>query len=247
MNESSNPSLIVDPDVPPQGAFPVWMKVFTKPGEKTFLEILDHPEAKAKSAYLWIFLVGILTGLISGLARFAAVMIGLRQMAPELADISGFSGIFGTAGLVGALCGAPLAGLFSLMGFVIGVGIIHATARFLGGQGTFDQMAYSFGAIVAPLSLISGLLVPFNLIPYAALCILPLILVLTFYSLYLEIAAIKAVHQFGWGGAAAAFFLPTLLLSMLCGIAFLGLLRMAGPSFNEIFRQLQQMQPGIQY
>lgn len=245
MNESSNPSLIVEPDVPAtQGALPVWIKVFTRPGEQTFLEILAHPEARAKSAYLWVFLVGTLTGLIGGLAQFAGTLVGLRQVAPEIGQISGFAGLFGTAGLVGALCSAPLSGLISLIVFIIGVGIFHATARFLGGQGTFDQMAYAFGAIVAPLSLISGLLVPFNLIPLASLCILPLMLILALYSFYLEIVAIKAVYRFGWGGAAATFFLPTLLLSLLCGVLFVGLLRVAGPSLNEIFRQ---MQPGIQY
>ena len=246
MNESSTPALNADLDAPPtQGAFPVWMKVFTKPGEKTFLEILAHPEAKAKSAYLWVFLVGTLTGLISGLTQFAATLVGLRQIAPELGQMSGFAGLFGTAGLVGALCGAPLAGVFSLIGFIIGVAIIHGTARFLGGQGNFDQMAYAFGAIVAPLSLVSGLLVPFNLIPFVAVCILPLLILLGLYALYLEVAAIKAVHRFGWGGAAAALLLPTILLGLLCGVLFVGMLRIAGPSFYDIFQQMRQLQTGM--
>ncbi|MGE5378733.1 MAG: YIP1 family protein [Bacteroidota bacterium] len=243
MTQSSNPSLIVEPEVPPtQGALPVWTKVFTKPGEKTFLEITGHPEAKARSAYLWVFLVGTLTGLIGGLTQFIAALVGLRSAVPEIGQISGFSGIFGTAGLIGAICGAPLAGLFSLIGFVLGVAILHATAKFLGGQGTFDQMAYAFGAVVAPLSLVTGLLVPFNLIPFAALCTLPLFLLLGLYAIYLEVAATKAIHKFGWGGAAAAFFLPAILIGLLCGVISLGLLKIAGPSLNGIFGQ---MRPGL--
>jgi hypothetical protein len=40
-----------DPDYPAsQGAFPVWSKVYTKPSEQTFVEITQHPEARAKSA-----------------------------------------------------------------------------------------------------------------------------------------------------------------------------------------------------
>jgi MFS family permease len=247
MEVQSNPSLINEAEVPPtQGALPVWIKVFTKPGDRTFEEILVHPEANAKSAYIWIFLVGTLSGLVSGLVQFLGTFIGLRQLAPELGEVSGFSGIFGTAGLVGALCGALIAGAFSLLGFIIGVAIIHGSAKFLGGQGTYNQMAYSFGAIIAPLTLISTLLLPFNLIPYVALCIAPLFLLLGLYALYLEIAAIKASHRFGWGGSAAALFMPTILIGMLCGIAFLGLLRIAGPGLSEIFQQLQQVQPGIQ-
>lgn len=243
MENQASSSLINELDAPPtQGAFPVWIKVFTKPGDKTFQEILAHPQATAKSAYLWIFLVGTLSGLVGGMVQFLGTLIGLRQLAPELGQVSGFSGIFGAAGLAGALCAAPISGLFSLIGFIIGVAILHGSARFLGGQGTYNQMAYSFGAIIAPLTLISTLLVPFNLIPYLALCILPFLLLLSLYALFLEVAAIKAVHGFGWGGSAAALIMPTILIGMLCGIAFLGLLRIAGPAFNEI---LQQVQPGI--
>src|SRR5262245_52121238 len=147
MENQSNPVLLTEAEYPPtQGAFPVWMKVFTKPGEKTFLEILAHPEAKAKAAYIWVFLVGTLTGLIGGLAQFVATLIGLRQAAPEIGELSGLSGLLGGVGLIGALCSAPLAGAFSLLGFILSVAIIHATAKFLGGQGTFDEMAYTFGA-----------------------------------------------------------------------------------------------------
>lgn len=247
MEAQSNPPLVDDLDVPPtQGAFPVWIKVFTRPGDQTFAEILRHPEARAKSAYLWIFLVGTLSGLISSLTQFIATLIGLRQLAPELGQVQGLSGMFGAAGLVGALCAAPLAGLFSLLGFMLGVGIIYASVKFLGGQGTFDQMAYAFGAVVAPLSLVSALITPFSLIPFVAFCTVPLLLILGLYALFLEVAAIKAISGFGWGGSTAALIMPTVLIAMLCGILFLGMLRLAGPAFNEIFQQLQQVQPGLQ-
>ena len=243
MSYQSTSRMMADPDVPPtQGAFPVWSKVFTKPGEQTFLEITDHPEAKAKSAYIWVFLVGTLSGLINGLVRFLIMMIGLQQAAPEFGQTPGLSGVFGAAGLLGAICGAPIAGLFSVIGFAIGVAVFHATARFFGGQGSFDKLAYAFGAITVPFSILSGLLMPFSVIPYAAVCTLPLLLVLILYVLFLETAAIKAVHRFTWGEAAATLLLPTILLSLLCGFAFLGLMRVASPYFNEIFQQLQQMQ-----
>ena len=247
MDYQSAPSLPAETEYPPtQGAFPVWIRVFTQPGEKTFLEITAHPEAKAKSAYIWVFIVGTLAGLISSLSQFAATLIGLRQVAPEIGQMPGFSGMLGAAGLVGALCSAPLTGLFSVMGFALGVAIIHATARFFGGQGSFDRLAYAFGAIVAPFSLLSGLAAPFNLIPYVALCTLPVLLLVSLYVLYLEVVAIKAVHQCGWGEAMAILFLPTILIALLCGVLAVGLLSVAGPSINEFFQQYQQMQPGVQ-
>jgi hypothetical protein len=243
MSYQSTSRMMADPDYPPtQGAFPVWSKVFTRPGEKTFLEITDHPEAKAKSAYIWVFIVGTLTGLINSLVQFIGTLIGLQQAMPDIGQTPGLSGVLGTTGLLGAICGAPIAGLFSVLGFAIGVAIVHATARFFGGQGSFDKLAYAFGAIAVPVSVISGVIVPLNIIPFAVFCTLPVLIVLILYSLFLETAAIKAVHRFSWGEAAAALLLPTILLSLLCGFTFLALMRVAAPYFNEIFRQLQQMQ-----
>jgi hypothetical protein len=243
MSYQSTSRMMADPDYPPtQGAFPVWSKVFTRPGEKTFLEITDHPEAKAKSAYIWVFIVGTLTGLINSLVQFIGTLIGLQQAVPDIGQTPGLSGVLGTTGLLGAICGAPIAGLFSVLGFAIGVAIVHATARFFGGQGSFDKLAYAFGAIAVPVSVISGVIAPLNIIPFAVFCTLPALIVLILYSLFLETAAIKAVHRFSWGEAAAALLLPTVLLSLLCGVAFLALMRIAGPYFNEIFQQLQQMQ-----
>lgn len=244
MNYQTNPPMMADPDFrAPQGALPVWTKVFTKPSERTFLEITDHPEAKAKSAYIWVFLAGTLSALVSSLVQFIGTMVGLQQIAPDIGQIEGLPQVMGTAGLLGAVCGAPLAGLFSVIGFAIGVAIIHATARFFGGQGSFDQLAYAFGAIVAPLSLITAAVTLLNIIPFAALCTLPLILILGVYALVLEVAAIKAVHRCGWGEATAALLLPAILIGLLCGFAFLLLMKTAGPSINEILQQLQQLQP----
>lgn len=243
MNNQFNPSLMADLDRPSsQGAFPVWSKVFTKPNERTFLEITSHPEAKARAAYIWVFLAGTVSGLINSLTKFVIVLVGLQQVAPDFGQLQGAPAALGFGGLLAAVCSAPLAGLFSVIGFAIGVAIVQATARFFGGQGTFDRLAYAFGAIAVPFSLISALMVPLNAIPFVAFCTLPVLLALGLYVLFLEVTAIKAIHQCGWGEAAAALFLPAILIAMLCGVAFLGLMRVAGPTINDMFQQLQRLQ-----
>ena len=242
MNYPSNPPMMPDRDFPaPQGALPVWTKVFTKPGERTFLEITDHPEAKARSAYIWVFLAGTLSALISSLVQFIGTLIGIQQVAPDIGQIQGLPQVMGTAGLLGAVCGAPIAGVFSVIAFAIGVAIVHATARFFGGQGSFDKLAYAFGAVAAPMSLITGAATLLSIIPFVGLCTIPVILILALYALFLEVAAIKAVHRSGWGEATAALLLPAILIGLLCGFAFLLLMRAAGPSINEILQQLQQV------
>jgi hypothetical protein len=209
-------------------------------GERTFLEITDHPEAKAKSAYIWVFLAGTLSALINSLVQFIGTLIGLQQAVPEFGQVQGLPQVIGTAGLLGAICGAPLASFFSVIGFAVGVAIIHATARFFGGQGSFDKLAYAFGAIAAPLTLISGLATLLNVIPFVAFCTVPVLLGLGLYTLFLEVAAIKAVNRCGWGEAVAALLLPAILIGLLCGFSFLLLMKVADPSINEIFQQLQR-------
>ena len=242
MSYSTNPALITDPDFPPpQGAFPVWSRVFTQPKEQTFVEITSHPEAKARSAYIWVFLVGTLSGLISSLAQFIVGLVGLQQAAPEFGELPGLPAALGFGGLLAAVCSAPIAGLFSVIGFAIGVAIVHATARFFGGQGSFDKLAYAFGAITVPLSLMSALMLPLNAIPFLVFCSLPVLVGLGIYGLFLQVTAIKAVHRCGWGEAAAALFLPGILIAMLCGLAFMIMMRMATPYINEILQQMQQL------
>ena len=237
MTNQFNPTLTTDFDQPPsQGAFPVWSKVYTRPSTQTFLEITSHPEAKAKAAYIWVFLAGTFSGLINSLMQ----LIVVRQAVPDLGQFPGVSTALGIGGAFGVLCGAPIAGLFSVIGFAIGVAIIQATAKFFGGEGSFDKLAYAFGAIAVPFTLISALMVPLNAIPFVSFGTLPVLVLMGLYTLYLELTAIKAVHGCNWGEAAAILFLPAILITMLCGAAFLFLMREAGPVLNEVLQQLQQ-------
>lgn len=237
MTYQTNEPMMEDPDFPrPQGALPVWLQVFTKPGEATFATITAHPEATAKAAYIWIFIAGTLSGLINSLLQTVVTLAGVQQAAPSM------PGAYGLGGLIGAICAAPVAGLLSVIGFAIGVAIVHATARFFGGEGSFDRMAYAFGAITAPISLLSALMIPLNAVPFAVFCTAPVLILLSLYAIYLQVAAIKAVHRLGWGESIGALFLPSILLALLCGVLFLVLMRVLGPSVMEIFQQMQQIQ-----
>lgn len=241
-NQSNQPMMMEDPDrPPPQGAFPVWMKVYTKPGEQTFAEIIAYPDATAKNAYIWVFIAGLISGLINGLTQVVAGMSLLRQMVPGYEQLPDTSRIMSVSGLLGAVCGAPISGLVTVIGFAISVAIIHWTARFFGSQeGSFDKLAYALAAAIVPFSLVTALLVPFSAIRFAAFCTLPIVLVGSLYLIYLELSAVKAVYRTGWLEAAGAFFLPTILIIFLCACAVVGLLRVMGPSVNEIFQQVQQ-------
>jgi hypothetical protein len=245
MNAQSTAPMPGDPDYPAsQGAFPVWQKVYTKPSEQTFVQITSHPEAKARSAYTWVFLAGALSGLINSVTQTILTMVAFREVNPELGEAAPgvVGGMFGVIGLLGAICAAPVTGVFAVIGFALSVAVVHATARFFGGQGTFDKLAYAFGAITVPVSVISAFLIPFNTIPFAAYCTWPALLLIGVYVIYLEVIAVKAVHQCSWGEAAAAFFMPTVLLLLLCGLLAVLTIQAAGPAINEFMQQYQQLQ-----
>lgn len=238
--QSNQQSMMEDPDRPaPQGAFPVWSKVFTKPNPQTFLEITTHPDATARNAYIWVFIAGTFSGLLYSLVQLVIGISALRQAAPDLNQLPGFSVGLGIGGIVGMLCSAPITGIFSVIGFAVSVALVHWIARFLGGQGNFDKMVYAFGAITAPMTIITALLIPVNAIPFASFCTLPLLVVLGLYVTYLQIAAVKAVHGFGWLEAAISELLPVILLVFLCAFAVLGLMKAIGPSINDIFQRIQ--------
>jgi hypothetical protein len=238
--QSSQHRMIDDPDrPPPQGAFPVWSKVFTKPNPQTFLEITEHPDATARNAYIWVFMAGTFSGLVTGVLRFALGMTALNQAVPDINQIPGFRFGLGVGGIFGIVCSAPLTGVFSVIGFAISVALVHWVARFLGGQGNFDKMAYSLGAITAPITIVTAVLVPVYAIPYAGYCVLPFSFLLGIYVIYLQAAAVKGVHGFGWLEAVIAVLLPVILIVFACGFAVIGLMRVLGPSINDIFQQIQ--------
>lgn len=240
-NQSDQARMMDDPDrPPPQGAFPVWSKVFTKPTPQTFLDITAHPDATARNAYIWVFIAGTFSGLIYSVVQFAIGMTALRQAVPDLNQVPGLGTGVGIGGIVGVICSAPLTGVFSVLGFMISSALIHWIARFLGGQGAFDKLAYAFGAITAPVTIITALLIPVNAIPFASFCTLPVMIVLGLFVAFLEIAAVKAVHGFGWLEAAIAVFLPIVLLVFLCAFAVVGVMKVLGPSINDILQQIQR-------
>jgi hypothetical protein len=102
----------------------------------------------------------------------------------------------------------PLAALFSLLLFAFNVGISHWLAKALGGDGTYDALAFATAAYFAP-SLLLGAIV--SMIPYAGV----LSIALWVYYLLLNVVAVKAVHHFSWGRA----LVPSAVLVALNAIA----------------------------
>jgi len=145
--------------------------------------------------------------------------------------------------LITAICGAPVGAVISTVVFAIFVGVVQLVAKMFGGQGTFDQLAYTIAAIVTPFYLVSGLLALLGAIPYVGLCFALVALLAGLYVLALEVMAVKGVNQFGWGQAAGSVFLPVLVVVCCFAVGAIGLVSMAGPRISDIFNSINQSLP----
>lgn len=224
--------LFDDPMMPSEGPQPfyqIWMDALTKPNEATYSTMAASAGANLNKAFLWVFGAALVNSL------FAALVMGplTRNMMRTFGDDLGSYG--SGVGLLGAICGAPVAAAVFLLMFVISVGILQFVAGLFGGKGNFGQLAYVLAAITAPYMLISSLLTLLSAIPFVGLCFTAIAGLGGIYILVLEVMAVKGVNQFGWGAAIGSVFLPGLVVGFLCACVTFGGLMLLGPMIGDIF------------
>jgi hypothetical protein len=229
------------PNVPmtptgPTSFFQTWVPALTKPSEQTYASIAGSPNAKASTAYLWVFISSLVASFISLIAQGALIR--------ERLAASGFnSGRFGNGigGIViTLLCGTPIVAVIGTAFFAIWVAIIQWLAKMFGGKGTNDQLAYAFAAIGVPYSLISSIFILLSAIPFVGLCFRIILGLAGLYIIVLQIMALKGVNQFGWGPAIGSLFIPVLVVGLLC--CCLGFLLFAAlrPVIGNVFSSINQ-------
>jgi hypothetical protein len=226
----------------PAGWLAVWIKAATKPSEQTFVEISESPDAKMQTAFIWVFIAGTISGIVQALIQAAYAAMGTAPQIPGLEQFSQQSGDggFAISSLVGGLCASPLVGLLSVLFFAIGIAITQWIAKLFGGTGTFEKLAYATAAISVPFTLITSLLTLVGVIPFIGICTGVLSLILSFYVLYLQIIAVKAVNRFGWGPAIGSVLIPGAVILFVCGCLVIGLLTLLGPAIGDVFSGINQ-------
>jgi hypothetical protein len=251
MNQFDNTPVAPLPSQPagPAGWFPVWIKAVTKPNEQTFIDITENPDAKAKTAYIWVFIAGTLSGVIQAFvaaitAATGAVsplqqIPGLEQYIPQSTGGGGSVG----AALIGGLCGSPLAGLLSVAVFALGVAIVQWIAKLFGGTGTYEKLLYAFAAIWTPFMVVSSVFALLGLIPFVGYCTGIISLGLFIYYLVLLVMAVKGVNRFGVGHAVGSVFIPGCVVFIICACIVIGGLALLGPVIGNVFKNIQQGLP----
>jgi hypothetical protein len=186
----------------------VWQLVITTPTEESFETVLADPQASANRAYAWIFITGLIGGVmnIGAQSIWGSAFRNMFNINNNSIDLSPMCGV------ICVPAGAALAVVF----LIIMAGLQHLVARAIGGKGILDDMIYACAAFAAPLSLIS-----------AAMGMVPLVgcfsIFLGLYALGLNVIAVKAVHRLDTGRAIIVVFwwIP---VGVLCCALFVGLI-----------------------
>jgi hypothetical protein len=245
MNEQSNTPMSVEPSgsAGVAGWVSTWMTAITKPNEQTFATMADHPDARSNNrAFIWVFLGGTVSALISGILTAIIGMAGFAAASP-LDVFGGGAGQGGIASLGIAICTSPISGAIGVLAFAISTGIFQWVAKMFKGTGTYSQLAYVLAAISVPFNLVFGFLVPFNGIRFVGACASLITLVALVYVVFLEIAAVKGVNKFGWGQAAGSVLLPALVVGCCVAVVVFGALSFLGPAIGETFESINQSLP----
>lgn len=204
----------------------VWVNALTKPSVETYEDIVADPNASASKAYAWVLITSFISYVITiGVSFFLDAILGTSG----LEQVGFLESITGSILLV--MCCAPILALFAVLGLAINAGISQFVAGLLGGTGTYNQLAYAFGAYQAPLTLITSF---FSAIPYLN-C---LGFLFGLYAIVLNITAIKAVNRFDWGRAIASSVVVILGVIAVVAVMVIIVLALLGPAIGSVFSNI---------
>ena len=220
----------------PTPMFQTWITALTKPNERTYADLAASPNAKASTAYLWVF-IGALVEIILSVIGQGTTMRTMLEQRGVGGDLPG-----GGAGftLIGAICGGPIGAVISVIFFAIGVAIIQWIAKMFGGRGTHDQLAYTFAAIAAPFAIVSGVFTLLGAIPYVGFCFRIVMGLAGLYVLVLQIMAVKGVNGFAWGPAVGSVLIPGVVVFLVCCCLVAAIAALSGAAFGNIFSTINQ-------
>lgn len=238
----------LDQTPPPPGgemsAVETWIAAISKPNENTFAEIAAQPGATTGKAFLWVAIAALISaffGALSQTVNAGQSMEMLREfLPPDVAYALPSGGSGAGVGFGTILCGAPLGAVVGVIFFAIGVGLIQWVAQLFGGTGSFEKLAYTFAAIMVPISVVTAVLSLLGMIPFIGVLFGIISFAVSIYSFVLNVLAVKAVNHLDTGRAVGAVLLPGVVffLVICCCFAIVGLA--LGPSIAEFFNEIQR-------
>jgi hypothetical protein len=230
MNEPTNTPMFDSTPPAPEPFYQVWLKAVTKPNEQTYADLASSPDANPNKAYLWLALSYIFTVFVVMLGSFVSTS---TQYGGSIGDALGGS-------LIALICAAPIGAVIGVLAYAIETAIIQWVAKLFKGTGTYSQLIYVFAAFTAPISIVSGVISLFSLIPFIGLCFSIISIGIGIYTLVLMVMAVKGVNKFGWGEAIGSVLLPGIVVGILCACVTVGILTLLGPVIGDVFSTINQ-------
>ena len=132
--ELPNPPVPNEPPMMQPGApsmFQTWMDALTKPNERTYAAMAASPNAKASTAYLWVFIGALVEIILSVIAQGSNMRAMMEQRGVGGGNLPG-GGLGFTA--IGVICGGPIGAVITVIFFAIGAAIIQWIAKLFGGH-----------------------------------------------------------------------------------------------------------------
>lgn len=198
--------------------YEIWRDVWMNPGVEAFRSILKERDHSATRGLIWVGITSLVLGLSGAIISIPVLSSTTSQ----------FPSFLGTGELViTSVCTVILTPIFTIISMMILTGIFHLIAKLFGGNGTWGDLVFCLAAVVAPASIISGVLgtvgglfsqvrVLFYLI---AILFGIIALALAIYNIILYVLALKASENVGTGGAIATLLIPigvVLVLGFCC-------------------------------
>ena len=142
--------------------FQTWKNALTKPGEAFFAVEREKSWAAMSTALLWVFAASVISALLGVLqpSIFSSAMGVFDQVLESLP--SELQDEFTPPEETGAAVGPTFSLSYIAFGpvlFLIGTGIYHVLASFLGGSGgQYGRYAYLYSTFSAPLMILTSIL-----------------------------------------------------------------------------------------
>jgi len=204
-----------------------WIKAVTSPNEETYQQIADDPSASLGKSVLWVFIAGVVGGLISGFANYVKYLIGGPTSLGGLGDYGEFLPEIPVSEptIIGAIVSSPVTGFVSVIGALVFVGIVFVVSRALGGTGDYEKLFTTMAAYQVPLGVVTTLV---GVIPIVN-C---LGFILGIYGLVLAVIANKVVMQYDLGKAIIASVVVPVVIA---GIIFFCVVVVLGAAIGAVF------------
>lgn len=237
---SNEPVMDSAPTPGPAGWMQIWIKAVTKPSDKTFAEIVDQPGVSVQTAFIWVFIGGIISGISQALVSIIRNAMGTTPAIPGFEQFSQSGAGGGGSIFFSAIIGLCVSPIITVVAFAISTALIQWVAKLFGGIGTFEKQAYAFASVSVPATVVMSILSILSVIPYVGACFGFLTFGVLVYLIVLNVMAVKGVNQFGWGQAVGSVFIPAIAIGLICGCLVAGSLMLLGPAINDAFNQINQ-------